>query len=205
MNISEKSVGLLGLMSVVAIILVLLIFGLLNADFNFWEDYISTLGAKGEPNAFLFNLFGFVGVGFLLSIFGFFYGRLLNDRLLSILLSLFGLGFAFTALPVDLVVSDSPLSKAHIVAITLGLAFWFFGLSRLGYNSKLNKSIKKRANFTAVLLAAAMIGSAMGLWSMPVTHRIVFGIVFGWTAITSIELIRNSNRALEHPHQPPYS
>ena len=54
-------------------------------------------------------------------------------------------------------------------------------------------------------LAAAMIGSAMRLWSMPVTHRIVFGIVFGWTAITSIELIRNSNRASEHTHQPPYS
>jgi hypothetical protein len=34
-----------------------------------------------------------------------------------------------------------------------------------------------------------IIGSVVGLWSIPVTHRLIFGIVFGWTAITSFELI----------------
>jgi hypothetical protein len=173
----------------------LLIFGLLNSGFSFWEDFISKLGAKGELNALWFNLIGFVAVGIFLFIFGLLYGKLLNDRILSILLSLFGLGFAFTAIPVDMELSNAPFSKAHTVAICLGLAFWLFGLSRLGYNSKLKMKIRKRAKFTAVVLVIAMIGSASQIWSMPVTHRLVFWIVFGWTTLTSIELIKEKSNA----------
>ena len=165
------------------------IFGLLNPDFSFWEDLISKLGAKGQPNALWFNLIGFVTVGILLFIFGFSYGKLLNDRLLSILLSLFGIGFAFTGIPVDLQMVNTPVSKAHILAICLGLAFWMFGLSRLGYNQKLQQKIRRRANLTAVILVLSIMGFVFGIWAMPITHRLVFGIVFGWTALTSIELI----------------
>lgn len=189
MKIKEKNVGIFGLLSVLILIVALLIFGFSNGDFNFLDDFISKLGAKGEPNAFWFNLFGFVAVGIALFIFGLTYGNLLNDKLVSILLSLFGLGFAFTAIPIDMELSRTAVSKAHIVAICLGLAFWLFGLSRLGYNRRLKRKIRNRANFTAALLVIAMVGFVFGLWSMPVTHRLVFAIVFGWTAITSIELI----------------
>lgn len=201
MRLTEKNIGIFGLLSVLTLITTLLVFGLLNSDFSFWEDFISKLGAKGEPNAFWFNLIGFVVVGILLFIFGLSYGKLLNDKLLSILLSLFGLGFAFTAIPIDMEFSRTSVSKAHIVAICLGLAFWLFGLSRLGYNQKLEQKIRKRANFTAVILVLAMIGSASDIWSMPVTHRLVFGIVFGWTAITSIELIKNSKTAYNNGYK----
>jgi hypothetical protein len=71
-----------------------------------------------------------------------------------------------------------------------------FGLSRLGYNQKLKRKIRNRANFTAVILLISMIGFVLGLWSMPITHRLVFGIVFGWTALTSIELIKKG-KAME--------
>ncbi|MEM9920650.1 MAG: DUF998 domain-containing protein [Bacteroidota bacterium] len=189
MKLSERSIGIFGLLSVLTLVTALLVFGLLNSDFSFLEDFISKLGAKGEPNAIWFNLIGFVVVGILLFIFGLSYGRLLKDRLLSVLLSLFGLGFAFTAMPVDFQIPDSPVSAAHTVAICLGLAFWLFGLSRLGYNQKLKKKIRNRANFTATVLALSMMGFVFGIWSMPITHRLVFGIVFGWTALTSIELI----------------
>ncbi|GEM_PF-742431 len=189
MKIEEKTVGIFGLSSILILMGALLIFGLSNTGFSFLNDFISKLGAKGEPNAIWFNVIGFVLVGFLLFGFGLTYGRLLNDKLLSILLSLFGLGFAFTAIPIDMQISDTPFSKAHIVAICLGLAFWLFGLSRLGYNQRLKKKIRVRANFTAVILILSMIGFVIGLWTMPVTHRLVFGIVFGWTAVTSIELI----------------
>ena len=137
----------------------------------------------------LFNLIGFVWVGILLFIFGFFYGKYLKDLLLSILLSLFGLGFAFTAIPIDLKMENAPISAAHTVAICLGLAFWMFGLSRLGYNKKLPKKIRNRANITAVILMLSIIGFVLGIWSMPITHRLVFVTVFGWTGITSLELI----------------
>ncbi|MEM6379585.1 MAG: DUF998 domain-containing protein, partial [Bacteroidota bacterium] len=96
---------------------------------------------------------------------------------------------AFTAIPIDMELSEAPVSKVHIVAICLGQAFWLFGLSRLGYNQKLEKKIKIRANVAAVLLTAAMVGTVLEIWSMPVGHRLVFGCVFGWTIITSIELI----------------
>lgn len=189
MIIKEKTVGILGLLSVLILIASLFIFGFSNTNFSFLNDYISKLGAKGEPNSLWFNLFGFITVGILLFVFGLTYGKLLNDKLLSFLLSFFGLGFAFTAIPIDMQLSRTPVSKAHIVAICLGLAFWLLGLSRLGYNLKLKRKIKIRANLTAVILVLSMMGFVFGLWSMPITHRLVFGIVFGWTALTSIELI----------------
>ena len=191
MKLTEKNIGIFGLLSVLILTTTLLVFGLLNSDFSFWEDFISKLGAKGEPNAFWFNLIGFVVVGTLLFVFGLSYGKLLNDKLLSILLSLFGLGFAFAAIPIDMEFSRTSVSKAHIVAICLGLAFWLFGLSRLGYNQNLKRRIRTRANLTAAILVLSMIGFVFGFWSMPITHRLVFMIVFGWTAITSIELINN--------------
>lgn len=189
MVLKKENVGILGLLSVIILIVVLIIFGLSNTEFSFLNDFISKLGAKGEPNALWFNLFGFITVGILLFVFGLTYGFLLNDRLLSILLSLFGLGFAFTAIPIDMELSRTPVSKAHIVAICLGLTFWLFGLSRLGYNIQLQRKVRVRANLTAVILVLSMLGFVFGLWSMPITHRLVFGIVFGWTAVTSIELI----------------
>ena len=62
--------------------------------------------------------------------FGVAYGRLINDKLAGTLLAFFGLGFAFTAIPFDLTDSDSAVSKAHVAAITLALAFWLFGLEK---------------------------------------------------------------------------
>lgn len=201
MKLTEKNIGIFGLLSVLTLITALLAFGLSNSEFSFWEDFISKLGAQGEPNAFWFNIIGFVVVGILLFIFGLSYGKLLNDKLLSILLSLFGLGFAFTAIPIDMEFSRTSVSKAHIVAICLGLAFWLFGLSRLGYNQKLKRRIRNRANLTAVILVLSMIGFVFGFWSMPITHRLVFMIVFGWTAITSIELIYNKKTAYNNGYK----
>ncbi|AUP79222.1 DUF998 domain-containing protein [Flavivirga eckloniae] len=197
MNFKEKTVGIIGVLSVLILVITLLIFGYLNQEFSFINDFISKLGAKGEPNAIWFNIIGFIIVGLLLFVFGLTYGNLLNDKLLSTLLSLFGLGFAFTAIPIDMQMSETPFSKAHIVAICLGLAFWLFGLSRLGYNRALKKGTRTRANFTATILVLSIIGFILGFWSMPITHRLVFGIVFGWTALTSVELIykREINKA----------
>ena len=193
MILTQRHIGILGLLSVITLLTTLLVFGLLSPDFSFTEDFISKLGARGQANALWFNLFGFVTVGILLFLFGLLYGKLLNDTLLSVLLSLFGLGFAFTAIPVDLSVANAAESKAHTVAICLGLAFWLFGLSRLGYNQKLSNKIRHRANLTAVLLVASMLGFVFKIWSMPMTHRLVFMIVFGWTAISSIELINKKD------------
>tara|TARA_R100001369_G_scaffold82996_1_gene114967 strand:+ start:212 stop:802 length:591 start_codon:yes stop_codon:yes gene_type:complete len=194
MKIKETEIGILGLLSILIFIAALLFFGFSNTNFSFVNDFVSKLGAKGEPNALWFNLFGFITVGILLFAFGVTYGNLLNDKLLSVLLSLWGLGFAFIAIPIDMELSRTTASKAHIVSVCLGLAFWLLGLSRLAYNRQLRKGIRNRANFTATVLVLSIICSALGLWSIPVTHRLIFGIVFGWTAITSFELILRKGR-----------
>ena len=64
MIMKEKNVGILGLLSVLILITAISIFGFLNAEFSFINDFINKLGAKGEPYAFWFNLFGFITVGY---------------------------------------------------------------------------------------------------------------------------------------------
>ena len=188
-----KISGWLGILSVALFACSLLLFGFLNPEFSFTHDYISRLGAKGEPYALWWNINGFILVGFLLTGFGFSYGKVLDDKIAGMLLALFGIGFAFTAIPINMADSTSPVSKAHVVAICLALACWLFGLSRVSYNPKLAKNIRARANITALLLVCAMIGFAADLWSMAITHRLVFGIVFGWTGISAFELLAFNN------------
>ena len=185
----DKKTGILGLLAVGIFFIVLIIFASLNPDFNYLEDYVSKLGAKKQPNATWFNIIGFLLTGLLLIGFGISYGKLINDRLVGIFLAVFGVGFSFTSIPFDLEFADSSVSKAHTVAITLGLASWLFGLARISYNKLLKKSVRFTANTAAILLVSSMIGNVIGLWSMPVTHRLVFGVVFGYTAFISIKLL----------------
>lgn len=190
-----RRTAIFGLLSFICFFISIATFGLLNSEFNFINDVISKLGAHGQTNALWFNIIGFIIVGILLIGFGLSYGKVINDRLTGILLALFGLGFAFTSIPIDLGETDTPFSKAHVVAICLALAFWLFGLARLSGKASINKNTKLRANVAAILLVISMIGSAIALWSMPITHRLVFGIVFGWTMITSISLLKTEETA----------
>lgn len=181
--------GIMGLTAVSLFVISFLVFSNLNLEFNYLEDYVSRLGAKGAPYAIWWNIFGFFSVGIILIVFGMTYGKYLKDGLAGLLLAFFGVGFAFTALPFDLTDTLSPISKAHTAAITLGLASWLFGLARISYKRTLDKAVRLRANITAFLLVISMIGGAIELWPMPMTHRLIFIIVFGWTAITSIYLL----------------
>ncbi|OEK01047.1 hypothetical protein BFP97_05785 [Roseivirga sp. 4D4] len=168
----------------------IIIFGLLNPTFNFLDDVISKLGAYGQPNALWWNIIGFVMVGILLIGFGISFGKVLNDRLTGLLLALFGLGFTLTSVPIDLGETDTTFSKAHVVAICLALAFWLFGLARISGKASISKNTKLRANVAAIILVLSMIGGAINLFSMPITHRLVFGVVFGWTFVTSLHLLK---------------
>lgn len=181
--------GIMGLTAVSLFVISFLVFSNLNLEFNYLEDYVSRLGAKGAPYAIWWNIFGFLSVGIILIVFGMTYGKYLNDKLAGLLLAFFGVGFAFTALPFDLTDTLSAISKAHTAAITLGLASWLFGLARISSKRTLDKTVRLRANITAFLLVISMIGGAIELWPMPMTHRLIFIIVFGWTAITSTYLL----------------
>lgn len=142
----------------------------LTAEFSYLEDFVSELGATDQPFAIWWNLIGFLLVGILLAAFGYNYGRVVDDRLVGICLALFGVGFAATALPIDLADSESALSKAHVVAICIGLAGWMFGSARIVQFKRLEKSVRYSANIAATLVVLPMFGFVAGLWSMPLTH-----------------------------------
>lgn len=184
-----ETAGKLGLIAIGLFIVSFLVFTNLNTEFDYIEDFVSKLGTKGAPSAIWWNIFGFLFVGIILIGFGIAYGRHLKDKLTGLLLAVFGIGFAFTAIPFDLTDTYSAVSKAHTAAITLGLASWLFGLARISYKVTLGKTVRLRANITAVLLVLSMIGGAIEFWPMPMTQRLVFTIVFGWTAITSVNLL----------------
>jgi len=190
-----RRTAILGLLSFICFFFSITAFGLLNPEFHFVDHVISKLGAHDQPNALWFNIIGFVMVGMLLIGFGLSYGKVLNDKLTGVLLALFGLGFAFTSIPIDLGETDTTFSKAHVVAICLALAFWLFGLARISGKPSMDKNTKLRANVAAILLVISMIGGALALWPMPITHRLVFGVVFGWTLITAISIINSKNPA----------
>ncbi len=184
-----ETAGKLGLIAIGLFIVSFLVFTNLNKEFDYIEDFVSRLGVKGAPYAVWWNIFGFLSVGLMLIGFGIAYGKYLKDNLAGLLLAFFGVGFAFTAIPFDLTDTYSAVSKAHTAAITLGLASWLFGLARISYKVTLDKKVRLRANITAILLVISMVGGAIELWSMPMTQKLVFTIIFGWTAITSIHLL----------------
>ena len=191
MKLKMRCAGL-GLSAVGIFVSAFILFSILNPNFNPIDDYVSKLGALGQPYALWWNLIGFGLVGLLLTAFGWCYGYLIQDRLVGILLASFGIGFAATGVPIDLANEVAPVSKAHIVAICLGLAGWMFGLARMGYSMSLERSVRRLANTAATLLFIPLLGQIAQLWSMPVTHRLVFVVVFGWVLITCIGLKRKS-------------
>ena len=167
----------------------LVVFSSLNPEFDIVNDYVSKLGAKGQPFALYWNLIGFVSVGLLLTGFGWAYGQIVDDRILRSFLVFFGLGYAVTGVPADMADSWSHISRIHTAAICLALGAWLLGLARLVGLEFLGRRDKIIANIAAILLVSAIAGYALGLWSMPFTHRLVFGTVFGWVSVTSVRLL----------------
>jgi hypothetical protein len=189
----HKTAAYLGLSSVIIFGVTLVIISSLTPEFHFLENYVSELGAQGQPYALWWNLIGFLLVGTLLTAFGYFFGRVVDDRWVGICLALFGVGFATTAIPIELGSSESALSTAHVIAICLGLAGWMFGLARMAHIKTIDRSVRFTANIAATLVVLPIFGFVAGLWSMPVTHRLVFVVVFGWVAFESIRLFMSSN------------
>ena len=195
---TQRTTALLGISAVTLFCGALATFALLNSEFHPLESYVSELGARGQPHALWWNLTGFLAVGIALAGFGWNYGRVIRDRPAGILFALFGLGFCTTAVPVETGDGASQLTKAHTVAICLGLAAWTGGLARMTTLGSLDKPVKRTANIAALLLVLPMFFHVAGWVSMPVTHRLVFAVVFGWVLLTSVHLLRNDDRPWRH-------
>ena len=190
----KKRTAIFGLSAVCLFGITLLLFSVLNPNFNPLVDYVSKLGAVGQPYALWWNLIGFLGVGILLIGFGYTFGLVIEDRLIGMLLAIFGVGFAATAIPIEMADEAALVSMAHVVAICLGLAFWLFGLARMTYLKRLGKAVHRSANIAAILVVLPMFVQVAEIWPMPVTHRLVFLVVFGWVGYTSIILLLEARK-----------
>ena len=148
--------------------------------FDVIHDYISKLGATGQPFAIWWNLTGFVLVGLLFSVFGWAFGHTINNKMAGTCIVVAGCFFALGAIPADFSQANSTLSKAHFVSICFALAGWCFALSSIGRVSTISKSMRIGANAAGVLAIVPMAGIVTNQLSAPVAHRLVLMVVFGW-------------------------
>ncbi|TWT79754.1 hypothetical protein CA13_11610 [Planctomycetes bacterium CA13] len=187
----------LGLLGVGLFCTAFIVCSILTPDFDPLDDFISKLGAQGQPCEVWWNAIGFLTVGVTLAAFGYAFGRMITDTTTGLWLALSGIGFALAAIPTDLVNAEASLSKAHFVSICLALAGWCFGLARVSGLSSLNRFVKRKAEIASVLVVIPMIGYGTGLITMPTTHRLVLGVVFGWVTFTSLDLLSKESMTIE--------
>ncbi len=191
-NRTQTATSILGLASVALFAAAFFSIAILNRDFDIASDYISKLGAQGQPYAIYWNTFGFGLVGLALAAFGWCFGLCMNDRLLGACLLLSGLGFTMAAIPTDLFDATSELSKAHYVSVCVALAGWCLGLARLSSSNFPAHFARHSANYTILLSLLPLFCVGGGVSAEPIAHRIVLVIAFGWVILNSLRLLKSN-------------
>lgn len=178
-----------GLSSVAIFVVTFFLVGLLRPDFDIANDYVSKLGAQGQPYAAYWNFVGFGTVGTTLAAFGWLFGLCKNDRLLGTCWAVSGIGFALAAIPVDFADANSSLSKIHYASICFALAGWCCGLARLVGSRSKNNFTRTTANYAVTLSLLPLVCIGGGISAEPIAHRLVITVVFAWIIFNSIHLL----------------
>lgn len=186
----RRVAGLCGLMTIGLFSISYGVFSWLNPSFDTLHDFVSKLGAVGEPLAFYWNLIGFGAVGISFALFGLLFGTVIRDHLAGICLLVSGIGFAMAASPTELDGLDSPLSRVHYASICLALAGWCLALARLSYVELMDETLRPLANVAAVLAIVPMLAMAGEISSEPIAHRWVLLVVGSWVTAVSIRLLK---------------
>lgn len=194
----KNATAILGIVTVTVFLLAYFVVGLLNPQFHLVHDFISKLGAPGQPLATYWNLIGFGVVGFLFAAFGFSLGLVLQDRWVGMCLLVSGIGFALASVPTEFSDPDSSLAKIHFVSICIAMAGWCVALARMGYIESKHGLMKPAANIAAALSIAPMVAMAGSISSEPIAHRLVFFVVFGWILFVSTCLLLRRSTAIDH-------
>lgn len=180
--------AIFGFASVAIFALAFGLFAVLNPAFDPGGDYISKLGASGQPYAIYWNCIGFGLVGAALAAFGWSYGAALGDRVLGACLLLAGLGCATAAVPTDLADGDSPMAKAHYASICFALMGWCFALARLLYAKTTDAFSRRAANGAVALAILPLVGVGAGISGEPLAQRLLLVVAFGWVFLSSVRM-----------------
>ncbi len=190
---AQNAARLCGLLAVGTFAASFLTFASLTPDFDWLNDYISMLGARGAPYATAWNISGFVIPGLLLAIFGATLGLSLKDRISGACLVVAGLGFAVAAAPTDPMDANATLSKAHFASICISLAGWCGTLARVSSMDRIDVRIRYWTSRASLLVFLPVMLVAAELVSPPLAHRLILLIIFGW--ISAVALLQ-SDKAL---------
>lgn len=192
--------GYLGWATIVTFVASLLVFSSITPGFDPIHDYISFLGAQGQPYSLGWNLSGFILVGILFCLFGWGVGLSIGDRLAGVCFVVAGVGFAMGAIPTDVSERDAPMSNAHFASICISMAGWFFGLARLTHIQLSEKWIKRYAN-AAALVVVPLIATAAGIISDAIAQRLILMMVFAWIGMMSMKFLNRdfSNESADGP------
>lgn len=184
-----------GLTAVAIFVTMFLLCALITPAFDLINDYVSKLGAIGQPYAALWNIVGFGIVGMLLAVFGLSLGVFLEDKILGACFIVAGIGFSMGGIPTDFSVSESTFSKVHFVAICIAMAGWCFSLARLNQAHLRDSFIASSAKYLAAVTLLPFLCTAVGLTTEPVAHRLMLMVVFSWVSLISIRLIQTVVKA----------
>ncbi len=191
----------------------LFIFAAAYPGYSHSHKAISELGALGAPHALLWNLFGFIVPGVLLSMCGAGLAKAIevSDRRTAVywLLVMSGVGFAGTGL-IPAEVRDgspfmrSPFTLGHVLMTFLSGIPWVIAAFLLIGRAKRNPVWHRSRGVIIVLAAACAAGFAVNILAQAIpvlahrpglAQRISFGVYFGWFLVMAVQLLVVAPRA----------
>ena len=183
-----------GFSAVVCFCTSFIVVGLLTDNYHLITDYMSLLGAVGNPFALYWNILGFVIVGILIAVFGWTYGLVLKDKLIGSCLVVTGLGFSLGAVPFDFADVRATFSVVHFLSISLSLAGWYLAMARIAYIASSGIKLKRQANWFSILGSIPIVGLVTGIIPEPVAHRLIIIVIFSWIVLTSSSLFKDNDQ-----------
>jgi hypothetical protein len=201
--ISARSAGILGIVACALFWAAMFTLAALRPSYSHSTNAISELGALGTPNAWLWNVLGFVIPGLLLAITGHSMVASIDTQqtrsgwLADWLLPAFGLTVAGQGLVPAVMVDGQPLvtswvTRGHLILSLISGVAWLVALLLLITPMKRSSGWRgwDILNIAAVFLVIASAFILGGRLPGGLAQRLVDAIVFAWFLIVSIRLIR---------------
>lgn len=210
---NDRTAGAAGVAAVVVFWTALFVFAAAYPGYSHSHKAISELGALGAPHALLWNLFGFIVPGVLLSICGAGLATAIegSGRKTAVywLLVTSGLGFAGTGLiPAEMRNGSpfirSPFTLGHVSMTILSGIPWVIAAFLVIGRAKRNPAWHRSRGLIITLAAACVAGLIVNVLAraIPVlanrpglAQRISFAVYFAWFLVMAVQLLMRASRA----------
>lgn len=190
--------AVIGLSSPILLLTTYFIMGNQRPEYSFLYKLVSELGALDAPNKWIWNIFGYIIPGILISIYSIgLYKSIATKKssklpLIGIFLTGFFLMFS-GVFPADMENRSSTTTILHMVGSYGSYLFFLIGTFTYPKLMKAN-SYWKSSNLPLLTFVWLTIISGTWSWVFPnipaVGQRITFFFVFAWIAYTAIKLYK---------------